>query len=89
MDAVAQCIVDVVLSEKQSPFALNIVHPRPIPWTKIIGSISDALCARSLVGQKLPFVSLGKWVALVEAYTQNATEKDVDIMNIVSSFCLI
>lgn len=43
MDAVADIVGDLVLSEKPSASVLNVVHPRPVPWRTIFDAINVQL----------------------------------------------
>ncbi|KAJ7625825.1 male sterility protein-domain-containing protein [Roridomyces roridus] len=39
-EAVSSTIVDAALSAKHPPFVVNLVHPRPVPWDLLMGSIA-------------------------------------------------
>lgn len=67
MDAVAQAILEVAHSA-DSAAALNIVHPRPIPWTSIISSINNALAQQGVIESPLPVVDMQSWVSKLKAY---------------------
>ncbi|KIP07411.1 hypothetical protein PHLGIDRAFT_105771 [Phlebiopsis gigantea 11061_1 CR5-6] len=43
MDAVADIVGDLVLSEKPSASVLNVAHPRPVPWRTIFDAINVQL----------------------------------------------
>ena len=45
MDALADIILDFALADwnMELPFAVNIVHPRPVPWTEISRYMRNAL----------------------------------------------
>ena len=68
MHAVAQTLLEVSLStESKTQPALNIVHPRPVPWDSIISAINDALVQEGVVKERLPIVEFSKWFSLLEA----------------------
>ena len=63
MDYAAQAVLDVALSEKCLPFAINIVHPHPIQWSRIIEGVQSALA--KIVGVdpvKIPVIPFSHWV---------------------------
>ena len=68
MHAVAQTLLEVSLStEPKVQPALNIVHPRPVPWNSIISAINDALVQEDVVKERLPMVEFSEWFSLLEA----------------------
>ncbi|KAJ6472842.1 putative aminoadipate reductase [Mycena vitilis] len=69
-EAVAQTIVDAALSTQKPPFALNLVHPRPVPWDLIMSAMAaDA---------HLPLVPLATWLEQVEARSFAPTTADLE-----------
>ncbi|EPQ52234.1 acetyl-CoA synthetase-like protein [Gloeophyllum trabeum ATCC 11539] len=78
-DVVAQAVLDATLAKEGPPSALNILHPRPVPWSLIISGISSALAKIVDDGsnEPLPIVSFRQWVTLLEAKARDATEKDM------------
>jgi hypothetical protein len=81
MDGVAQSIIDVV-RHKESPRALNIVHPRPVAFNDLMKAVNEGLAAEGIVTSKLPILPIQEWFALLEARATGA--KDEDIKEIVS-----
>ncbi|KAJ6534661.1 putative aminoadipate reductase [Mycena vulgaris] len=68
VDAVAQSIFELVLSEKSLPPVLNIVHPYPITWSSMIGTLRAALIrAKGLGPDALQLVSFQHWFKLLES----------------------
>ena len=67
MDIVSQAILDVAYSA-EAPAALNIVHPRPIPWTSIISSINDAMVQEGVIQSPLPVIDMQSWVSKLKAH---------------------
>lgn len=84
MDAVARIVLDVTFAKDPPPAALNVVHPRPVPWNQIMHAISDALYARSTTKDRMPLVSLGEWVERVEDHLKNANGRKLNINDIVN-----
>ncbi|CAL1704008.1 unnamed protein product [Somion occarium] len=70
-DTLAAALLDYITTQEPLPELLTIIHPRPIAWKDIIGSISDAL------GQ-LPIVSFPEWFAKLEAISKNASAEDLE-----------
>ncbi|KAJ6482180.1 putative aminoadipate reductase [Mycena vitilis] len=69
-EAVSHTIVDAALSTEKPPFAINLVHPRPIPWDRIMSAIArDA---------QLPLVSFPEWVEQLQARSTAATPEDLE-----------
>nr|GAT45908.1 acetyl-CoA synthetase-like protein [Mycena chlorophos] len=70
-ETVAQTIVDVALlsSEIEQPFALNLVHPRPVSWDAVFGAMAREA--------KVPLVPLAEWIAQIGAQAKTATAKDL------------
>ncbi|KAF7296637.1 Aminoadipate reductase [Mycena chlorophos] len=56
-EAVAQAIVDTAMHDAP-PFAVNLVHPRPVEWDSIVGAMAHAA--------KLPMVPISKWIEMLE-----------------------
>ncbi|KAJ7486758.1 putative aminoadipate reductase [Mycena latifolia] len=68
-EAVARAIVDAALSA-ESPFAINLVHPRPVPWDTLMSSM--ARIARR------PLIPFPDWVRQLQARSLRATAEDLD-----------
>ena len=63
MDYAAQAILDTTFSEGCLPFAINLVHPYPIPWSRVIEAVQSALV--KIVGLdpvKIPVIPFSRWV---------------------------
>ncbi|KAJ7193227.1 putative aminoadipate reductase [Mycena pura] len=69
-EAVSHAIVDVALRTEKSPFAINLVHPRPIPWDAVISSMAGAV--------RLPLVPIGDWISQIETRATHATTEDME-----------
>ncbi|KAJ7622622.1 putative aminoadipate reductase [Mycena polygramma] len=69
-EAVSQAIVDATLSVEKPPFAVNLVHPRPVPWDRILEAIAkDA---------QLPLIPFSDWVQQLQVRSSAATAEDFD-----------
>lgn len=81
VDVASHTVVDLVLSSKSLPEVINLVHPRPIPWTVVFSSINNAL------GSHLLAVPFAEWLAKLEERAADATAHDSDdivgLLNIV------
>ncbi|KAJ7718234.1 putative aminoadipate reductase [Mycena metata] len=69
-EAVSQTIVDTALSVEKPPFAINLVHPRPIPWDDVISSMAKTV--------QLPLVSFPDWVQQLQNRSVGATAEDIE-----------
>ncbi|KAF8174554.1 putative aminoadipate reductase [Pholiota molesta] len=76
MDGVAQSIIDVV-RHKESPRALNIVHPRPVAFNDLMKAVNEGLAAEGIVTSKLPILPIQEWFALLEARATGAKDEDI------------
>lgn len=74
MHSVAQTILDIAFSEQPASPALNIVHPRPVAWNSVIGSIDEALVQEGVIASKLPVVDFATWFSQLELHSRNASE---------------
>jgi thioester reductase-like protein len=83
-DAVARTILDVAaLSAERIPErALNVVHPHPVRWSKIMEELASALVQAGVVNERLPAVPYGDWYIKLQAVAEGASE--VIINRIVS-----
>jgi len=82
MHGVAQAIVDIALSTSASPSALNLVHPRPVPFNNLVSSINDALVKEGVIPSALPVLTFQEWFALLEG--RAAAHNDADLEDVVS-----
>ncbi|KAJ6601010.1 putative aminoadipate reductase [Mycena vulgaris] len=69
-EAVSRTIVDIALRAERPPFAVNLVHPRPVPWDTVISRLAQT-AQRSLT----PFPD---WVRLLKARAVHATAEDME-----------
>ncbi|KAJ7705888.1 male sterility protein-domain-containing protein [Mycena olivaceomarginata] len=68
-EAVSRCIVDVALSAEKPPFAINLVHPRPIPWDFVMSAMAATV--------QLPLIPFPDWVGQLQARSAKATAEDI------------
>lgn len=73
MHGVAQSMIDVALNE-QSPPALNIVHPRPVPFDSLIAGVNDGLVNEGIVPTQIPVLPIQEWFSLLEARSKGASD---------------
>ncbi|KXN82909.1 L-aminoadipate-semialdehyde dehydrogenase large subunit [Leucoagaricus sp. SymC.cos] len=63
MDKAAQSILDLCFTKEKIPFAVNLIHPRPVAWNQVIKAIQGALV--DLLGidpTSLLMIPLPKWI---------------------------
>ncbi|KAJ6534650.1 putative aminoadipate reductase [Mycena vulgaris] len=83
VDAVAQSILELILSEKSLPPVLNIVHPHPITWSSMIGTLRTALIrAKGLEPDALQLVSFQHWFNLLE----NSPDSDLPALMLLDFY---
>ncbi|KAI0698146.1 hypothetical protein BC835DRAFT_1413279 [Cytidiella melzeri] len=83
VDAVADIVRDLVLSEQRVSQVVNVLHPRPVLWDHVFRLINDALDAR------LPIVPYAQWLEKLESANQNPTPKvleDVPALKLMDFF---
>ncbi|KAJ6487136.1 putative aminoadipate reductase [Mycena vitilis] len=69
-ESVSQAIVDAALSTGKPPFAINLVHPRPVSWDRVMSAIArDA---------SLPLVPFPEWVEQLQIRSVAATTEDLE-----------
>lgn len=73
-DAVANVMVDLVLTQESLPRVLNLVHPRPVVWRTLMQDIIKS------IGVPLAIIPWAEWTAKVE----EAGTQDAEIDRIVS-----
>ncbi|KAE9394513.1 NAD(P)-binding protein [Gymnopus androsaceus JB14] len=67
IDALAEAILDVGFVKEEPPFAINLVHPRPVSWTSVMGAMQESLIsAKHLSTDALPMVPFRKWALALE-----------------------
>ncbi|KAJ7214255.1 acetyl-CoA synthetase-like protein [Mycena haematopus] len=69
-EAVSRTIVDAALSADKPPFAVNLVHPRPVSWDFIISTMADTA--------QLPLVPFADWVQQLQDRSAKATAEDIE-----------
>ena len=77
-DAVANAIVDLVVSEATLPPVLNLVHPCPVTWQAICQSINKTLARRPL-----PIVPFSEWLSKVEQRPTTKTETEQTVSKLL------
>ncbi|KAJ7683139.1 putative nonribosomal peptide synthetase [Mycena rosella] len=69
-EAVAGTIVDAALNTEKSPFAINLVHPRPVAWDALMSSMARAA--------QRPLIPFADWVHQLETRSAHATAEDME-----------
>ncbi|KAJ7625826.1 putative nonribosomal peptide synthetase, partial [Roridomyces roridus] len=69
-EAVSGAIVDTALTTTTPPFAINLVHPHPVPWDLVMSSMADFV--------KLPLKPFAEWVQNIRDLVPNATAEDLE-----------
>ncbi|KAJ7865231.1 putative aminoadipate reductase [Mycena leptocephala] len=69
-EAVSRAIVDAALSTEKPPFAVNLVHPRPVSWDLVMSTMAGAA--------QLPLIPFADWVQNLEDRSARATAEDID-----------
>ena len=83
MDAVSSCIAGLVFHNKRLPPVLNLVHPRPIDWDRVIRLIGDSLISQKRLDSPLSFVSFQTWFSTLEAHAKSANQENDNELRIV------
>jgi hypothetical protein len=77
--AVAQILLDVAFSTEDRIPALNVVHPRPVPWTSIISAINDALVQEGVLKELLAIVEFAEWFEMLEIRArEDSSTRNID-----------
>ncbi|KAF7347151.1 Acetyl-CoA synthetase-like protein [Mycena venus] len=71
-EAVSRAIVDAALSAEKPPFAINLVHPRPVPWNSLMSAMASTV--------RLPLVPFADWVQQLQDRSSRATAEDMEKM---------
>ncbi|KAF7340994.1 Acetyl-CoA synthetase-like protein [Mycena sanguinolenta] len=67
--AISRAIVDVALKPEKPPFAVNLVHPRPITWDLVMSTMANTV--------QLPLIPFPHWVQQLEDRSSGATTEDI------------
>ncbi|KAF7347147.1 Acetyl-CoA synthetase-like protein [Mycena venus] len=68
-EAVSHTIVDAALSPERPPFAINLVHPRPVPWDLVMSAMASTV--------ELPLIPFADWVQQLQIRSTRATAEDI------------
>ncbi|KAF7341008.1 Acetyl-CoA synthetase-like protein [Mycena sanguinolenta] len=69
-EAVSHAIIDAALSPETPPFAINLVHPRPVAWDFVMSNLASTV--------HLPLIPFGEWVQQLKDLSTTATAKDIE-----------
>ncbi|KAJ6457360.1 putative aminoadipate reductase [Mycena sanguinolenta] len=67
--AISRAIVDVALKPEKPPFAINLVHPRPIPWNLVMSTMANTA--------QLPLIPFTDWVQQLQDRSLGATAEEI------------
>jgi hypothetical protein len=80
-EAVSGTILDVALGADTPERALNVVHPRRIAWSSMLGAVADVLVRHGITEDRLPLVETREWFAKLAEAADGADE--AQLKNIV------
>ena len=83
MDAVSNCIVELIFQDKRLPPVLNLVHPKPTDWNTVIKLIRDALVLQKKLDSPLALISFQEWFYILEAHAKAANQENENELRIV------
>ena len=83
MDAVSNCIMELIFHNKRLPPVLNVVHPRPTDWNTVIKLIGNALVSQKKLNSPLALIPFQEWFYILEAHAKAANEENENEMRIV------
>ena len=83
MDAVSNCIMELIFHTKRLPPVLNLVHPRPTKWNKVIKLIGDALVSQKRLSEPLDLISIREWFYILESHAKAANQENKNELKIV------
>ncbi|THG96088.1 hypothetical protein EW026_g5678 [Hermanssonia centrifuga] len=72
MDAVADTVLDLIVSPNDPSLVLNVVHPRPSPWNDVIKAINEEL------RQRLPLVPYAQWIGKLEVLSADPDPQQLE-----------
>jgi hypothetical protein len=79
MDDVAQAVLDIALTTSHNPDqALNIVHPRPVPFDMMMANINEAMLSAGIIKAPLNIIPQTQWSQLLESRALNAASSDIE-----------
>ncbi|KAF8215602.1 hypothetical protein K438DRAFT_1748527 [Mycena galopus ATCC 62051] len=67
--AVSRTIIDAALSTERLPFAVNLVHPRSVPWDFVMSAMASET--------QLPMIPFADWVQQLQDRSAQATAEDI------------
>lgn len=76
VDHAAQAILDLTHTKEDIPFAINLIHPRPVSWNFLIEATRNAVA--DTLKTELPLIPLSEWIKLLSAKANSARPEDFD-----------
>ncbi|KAJ8509096.1 hypothetical protein ONZ45_g8704 [Pleurotus djamor] len=80
MDVISKTVLDVAFFSGSLPSVINVVHPKPVPWTSTVAALQASIRDVTRGKVELPIAPMSEWVRLLEGAAENA--KDADIRKI-------
>ncbi|KAJ7760072.1 putative aminoadipate reductase [Mycena maculata] len=68
-EAISRTIVDTALSTEKAPFAINLVHPHPVPWDTVVSSMANFA--------QLPLIPFADWIQQLKTLSTHASAEDI------------
>ncbi|KAJ7153064.1 putative aminoadipate reductase [Mycena crocata] len=66
-DVVTNAIMDVAFATPKSTYSVfNVVHPKPVSWNLLMGTMRDIILAQKKVSAELRLVPFSEWFAALE-----------------------
>ncbi|KAJ7624410.1 putative aminoadipate reductase [Roridomyces roridus] len=72
-EAVCSAIVDAVFSQEPAPPAVNLVHPKPVPWDDVMSNLAGVGSERPM-----PLVPLGEWADQLRSRATMVCKEDLE-----------
>ncbi|KAJ7761183.1 putative aminoadipate reductase [Mycena maculata] len=69
-EAISRTILDAALRPEPAPFAINLVHPRPISWNTVLSSMANFA--------QLPLIPFEDWVERLKTLSAHASAEDIE-----------
>jgi hypothetical protein len=79
MDSVSRAILEIAFTEESLPIAVNLVHPKPVPWKHIMQSVTECLVRGKKSMNELPLIPFEEWVGLLEERAESARNEDINM----------
>ncbi|KAH7912704.1 acetyl-CoA synthetase-like protein [Hygrophoropsis aurantiaca] len=76
---VADIIIDAAFAKDKLPATINIIHPRPVAWSTMMGQVrAEFVRMKGLDEHALRMVSFEDWLSELDKRIHTATKQDLD-----------